>query len=29
MGEQGLVVPTPDQTSEPRNRRVAVVNIGS
>ena len=29
MGEQGLVVPTPDQTSEPRNRRVAVINIGS
>jgi len=29
MGEQGLLVPTPDQTSEPRNRRVAVVNIGS
>jgi OOP family OmpA-OmpF porin len=29
MGEQGLLVPTPDQTSEPRNRRVAVVNIGN
>jgi OOP family OmpA-OmpF porin len=29
MGEQGLLVPTPDQTSEPRNRRVAVINIGS
>ena len=28
MGEQGLLVPTPAQTSEPRNRRVAVVNIG-
>ncbi len=28
MGEQGLLVSTPDQTSEPRNRRVAVVNIG-
>jgi outer membrane protein OmpA-like peptidoglycan-associated protein len=28
MGEQGLLVPTPDQTSEPQNRRVAVVNIG-
>jgi outer membrane protein OmpA-like peptidoglycan-associated protein len=28
MGEQGLLVPTADQTSEPRNRRVAVVNIG-
>jgi hypothetical protein len=29
MGDLGLLVPTPDQTSEPRNRRVAVVNIGS
>jgi len=29
MGEQGLLVPTPDQTSEPRNRRVVVVNLGS
>jgi OmpA-OmpF porin, OOP family len=29
MGEQGLLVPTPDQTSEPRNRRVAVVNVGN
>jgi OmpA-OmpF porin, OOP family len=29
MGEQGLLVPTPDQTNEPRNRRVAVVNLGS
>jgi outer membrane protein OmpA-like peptidoglycan-associated protein len=28
MGEEGLLVPTPDQTSEPRNRRVAVVNLG-
>ena len=28
-GEAGLLVPTPDQTSEPKNRRVAVVNIGS
>jgi OmpA-OmpF porin, OOP family len=29
MGEDGLLVPTPDQTPEPRNRRVQVVNIGS
>ena len=29
MGEEGLLVPTPDQTPEPRNRRVQVVNIGS
>jgi OmpA-OmpF porin, OOP family len=29
MGEQGLLVPTPDQTGEPRNRRVAVINIGT
>lgn len=29
MGEQGLAVATPDQTPEPRNRRVQVVNIGS
>jgi outer membrane protein OmpA-like peptidoglycan-associated protein len=29
MGEEGLLVPTPDQTAEPRNRRVEVVNIGS
>jgi outer membrane protein OmpA-like peptidoglycan-associated protein len=28
MGEQGLLVATPDQTAEPRNRRVAVVNLG-
>lgn len=28
MGEQGLLVPTPDQTPEPRNRRVLVVNAG-
>ena len=28
MGEKGLLIPTPDQTSEPRNRRVQVVNIG-
>ena len=29
MGEDGLLVPTPDQTPEQRNRRVQVVNIGS
>jgi len=29
MGEQGLLVSTPDQTPEPRNRRVQVVNLGA
>jgi OmpA-OmpF porin, OOP family len=29
MGEDHLLVPTPDQTPEPRNRRVEVVNIGT
>ena len=29
MGKDGLLIPTPDQTSEPRNRRVQVVNLGS
>jgi OOP family OmpA-OmpF porin len=29
MGEQGLLVPTPDQTNEPRNRRVEVINLGA
>jgi outer membrane protein OmpA-like peptidoglycan-associated protein len=29
MGEEGLLVATPDQTAEPRNRRVAVINLGS
>jgi OOP family OmpA-OmpF porin len=29
MGEQGLLVPTPPQTAEPRNRRVQVVNLGA
>lgn len=29
MGEDGLLVSTPDQTPEPRNRRVQVVNVGS
>lgn len=28
MGERGLLVPTPPQTPEPRNRRVTVVNLG-
>jgi OOP family OmpA-OmpF porin len=28
MGEDGLLVATPDQTNEPRNRRVHVVNLG-
>ncbi len=28
MGKQGLLVPTPDQTNEARNRRVHVVNVG-
>jgi OOP family OmpA-OmpF porin len=29
MGVDGLLIPTPDQTSEPRNRRVQVVNTGN
>jgi outer membrane protein OmpA-like peptidoglycan-associated protein len=29
MGKDGLLVPTPDQTPESRNRRVQVVNVGS
>lgn len=29
MGEEGLLVNTPPQTPEPRNRRVQVVNIGA
>jgi OmpA-OmpF porin, OOP family len=29
MGEDGLLVPTPAQTSEPRNRRVQVINLGA
>lgn len=29
MGEKGLLVPTPPNTPEARNRRVRVVNIGS
>jgi outer membrane protein OmpA-like peptidoglycan-associated protein len=28
MGEDGLLVPTPDQTAEAKNRRVHVVNLG-
>ena len=27
MGKDGLLIPTPDQTPEPRNRRVHVVNV--
>ena len=29
LGEEGLLVPTPQQTPEPRNRRVEVINLGS
>jgi outer membrane protein OmpA-like peptidoglycan-associated protein len=29
MGEDGLLVATPPQTPEPRNRRVVVVNLGA
>ena len=29
MGEQGLLVQTPPQTPEPRNRRVEVINLGA
>ena len=29
MGQDGLLVQTPPQTSEPRNRRVQVVNLGA
>ncbi len=29
MGENGLLVATPPQTPEPRNRRVQVVNLGA
>lgn len=29
MGEQALVVSTPDQTPEPRNRRVQIINLGA
>lgn len=29
VGEAGLLVPTPPQTPEPRNRRVQVINLGA
>jgi outer membrane protein OmpA-like peptidoglycan-associated protein len=29
MGEQGLLVPTPPQTPDARNRRVEVINLGT
>ena len=29
LGQDQLLVPTPDQTPEPRNRRVKIVNLGS
>lgn len=29
MGEEGLLVTTPPQTAEPRNRRVEVINLGA
>jgi hypothetical protein len=29
MGQDGLMIQTPPQTPEARNRRVQVVNIGS
>jgi outer membrane protein OmpA-like peptidoglycan-associated protein len=29
MGKDRLLVPTPDQTPEPLNRRVLVVNVGN
>jgi outer membrane protein OmpA-like peptidoglycan-associated protein len=29
VGEAHLLVPTPDQTPEPRNRRVTVINLGA
>jgi len=29
MGEQGLLVPTPPQTPEQRNRRVEIINLGA
>lgn len=29
MGEDGLLVPTPPQTPEPRNQRVQVINLGA
>jgi OmpA-OmpF porin, OOP family len=29
MGDEGLLIPTPPQTPEPRNRRVQVINVGT
>jgi outer membrane protein OmpA-like peptidoglycan-associated protein len=29
LGTAQLIVPTPDQTPEPRNRRVRIVNLDS
>jgi outer membrane protein OmpA-like peptidoglycan-associated protein len=29
LGEQGLLVPTPPQTPELRNRRVQIINLGA
>lgn len=29
LGEQQLLIPTPDETAEPRNRRVQILNLGS
>ncbi len=29
VGSSSLLVPTPDQTPEPRNRRVKIINLGS
>ncbi len=29
MGDDGLLIPTPPQTPEPRNRRVQVINLGA
>ncbi len=29
MGEDGLLVQTPQGTAEPRNRRVQVINLGA
>lgn len=29
MGEEGLLVPTPPNTDEPKNRRVQVINLGT
>jgi outer membrane protein OmpA-like peptidoglycan-associated protein len=29
LGEEGLLVPTPPETPEPRNRRVQIINVGA